>query len=63
VRAIIFLCKTVPIAKDLHKLGTLLACTIRSKRKISAPTSQSEFEVGKKKNIYFHSGTVLDADF
>jgi hypothetical protein len=53
VRATTFLCKTVPIAKDLHKLGTPATCTIRSHRKISASTFQSKSEVGKKKiNIF-----------
>ena len=35
-----------------HKLGTLVTCTIRSKRKISVSTFQSKSEVGKKKNIF-----------
>ena len=52
VKALIFLCKTVPIAKDLHKLGTFVTYTIRSKRKISAPTFQCKFEVGKKKKTF-----------
>jgi hypothetical protein len=33
--AIIILCKTVPNAKDLQKLGTLEIHIIRKKRKIS----------------------------
>jgi hypothetical protein len=52
VRTITFLCKTVPIAKDLHKLGTLVTCTTIGKRKISAQTFQSKSEVRKKKNIF-----------
>jgi hypothetical protein len=35
-----------------HKFGTLLTCTIISKRKISASPFQSKTEVGKKKNIF-----------
>jgi hypothetical protein len=35
--AIIILCKTVPNAKDLQKLGTLEIHIIRKKRKISYP--------------------------
>jgi DNA-binding transcriptional regulator YiaG len=48
-RAITFLCKTVPNAKDLQKLGTLEIRIIRRKRKISVPCFQRKFEVGKKK--------------
>jgi hypothetical protein len=47
-KAITFLCKTVPNAKDLQKLGTLEIRIIIKKRKISVPHFQSKFEVGKR---------------
>jgi len=58
-RAITFLCKTVPNAKHLQKLGTLEIRIIRKKRKISVPHFQSKFEVGKKKNSFHNIQFLL----
>jgi hypothetical protein len=49
VSAITFLCKTVPIAKDTHKLGTLVNTHYQKQRKISAPSFQTKFDVGREK--------------
>jgi len=62
-RAITFLRKTVPNAKDLQKLGTLAIHIIRKKRKISVLRFWSKFEVEKRKKNYFHNDTVLAAAF
>ena len=52
-RAITFLYKTVPNAKDLKELGTLEIDIIRKKRrKILVPCFLRKFEVGKKKIIF-----------
>ena len=54
-RAITFLYKTVPNAKDLKELGTLEIHIIRGgkkKRKISVPCFLRKFEAGKKKIIF-----------
>jgi hypothetical protein len=47
VRVITFLCKTLPNANHLQKLGTLEMGIIRKKRKISVPCFQSKTEVAK----------------
>ena len=63
-RAITFLYKTVPNAKDLKELGTLEIHIIKKKkkRKISVPCFLRKFEEGKKKK-YFHNDTILVAAF
>jgi hypothetical protein len=40
VEAITFLCKTVSNAKDLHKLGTLVTCTMKHKENFCSNLSQ-----------------------
>jgi hypothetical protein len=47
-RVITFLCKTVPNAKDLQKLGTLEIRIIIKKRKIYVPCFHSKFEVEER---------------
>ena len=51
-RAITFLCKIVPNAKHLQKLGTTELCIIRKKRKFSVSCVQNKFEEGKRKKLF-----------
>jgi hypothetical protein len=62
---ITFLCKTLPNAKHLQKLGAFEIGTIRKKRKIRVPYFQSKTEVAKRggKKNYFHNDTILAAAF
>jgi hypothetical protein len=60
VRVITFLCKTLPNAKDLQKLGTPEIDIIRKRRKISVPHFQSKTEQrGWGKKNYFHNDSFL----
>jgi hypothetical protein len=56
VMLITFLCKTLPNAKHLQKLGTFEIGTIKKNRKICVPCFHSKIEVakrgGRKKTIF-----------